>query len=162
MSTPGLSPSKLDQIRTNHERQAMGHILNAGRTRAVRRARKLRRDDTNAEAQLWNALRARRLGGWKWKRQVPFGPFILDFFCPDAALVVELDGGQHTDQAAYDARRTAYLERHGLRVIRFWNSAVLTNRTGVCDSILDACGGEHPEFEAPQPPPLPREARGRG
>jgi very-short-patch-repair endonuclease len=112
-------------------------------TTPLDRARALRRDDTDAEARLWNALRARRLGGWRWRRQVPKGPFIVDFLCIEAGLVVELDGGQHTDQAAYDDRRTAYLGGLGLRVIRLWNSAVLTNREGVCDTILDACGGEH-------------------
>jgi len=105
------------------------------------RARALRRGDTGAEARLWNALRARRLGGWKWRRQVPNGPFILDFLCVEAGLVVELDGGQHAEQAAYDARRTAYLERQGLQVLRFWNSDVLTNRDGACLTILEACGG---------------------
>ncbi len=107
------------------------------------RARALRRDDTVAEARLWNALRARRLGGWRWRRQVPKGPFIVDFLCAEAGLVVELDGGQHSEQVDYDCRRTAYLAGLGLRVIRFWNSAVLTNRDGVCESILEACGGEH-------------------
>jgi very-short-patch-repair endonuclease len=102
----------------------------------------MRREDTEAEARLWNALRARRLGGWRWRRQVPKGPFIVDFLCVEASLVVELDGGQHADQVAYDARRTAFLEGLGLRVIRFWNSAVLTNRDGVCLTILEACGGE--------------------
>jgi very-short-patch-repair endonuclease len=108
------------------------------------RARAMRRDDTDAEAKLWNALRARRLGGWRWRRQVPKGSYILDFLCVEAGLVVELDGGQHTDQADYDARRTAHLEDLGLRVIRFWNSAVLENRDGVCLTILEACGGERP------------------
>ncbi|TAJ68626.1 MAG: endonuclease domain-containing protein [Phenylobacterium sp.] len=108
------------------------------------RARALRREDTEAEARLWNALRARRLGGWRWRRQVPRGPFILDFLCVEAGLVVELDGGQHADQMAYDAHRTAHLEDLGLRVIRFWNSAAPTSRDGVCATILDACGGEHP------------------
>lgn len=108
----------------------------------TQRARELRRGDTNAEARLWTALRARRLGGWYWKRQVPFGPYFLDFLCREVGLVVEVDGGQHGDQVAYDARRTAYLERSGLRVIRFWNGAVLTNRDGVCRAILEACGGE--------------------
>jgi len=61
-------------------------------------------------------------------------------------LVVELDGGQQSDQIVYNALRTAHLEGLGLRVIRFWNSAVLTNREGVCDTILDACGGEHPSM----------------
>ena len=117
----------------------MGVIRNVRSERAVFRARQLRHGDTHAEARLWNALRAGRLGGWKWRRQVPWDPFVLDFLCLDAGLVVELDGGQHADQVAYDARRTAYLERDGLRVLRFWNSAVLTNRDGVCQAILDAC-----------------------
>jgi very-short-patch-repair endonuclease len=130
----------------------MGRIKIAGRKLAVRRAQALRRGDTHAEARLWNALRAARLGGWTWKRQVPFGPYILDFFCREAALVVEVDGGQHADQIAYDGRRTAYLERAGLRVLRFWNTAVLTNRDGVCETILDACGGD-------KGPPLPRRSR---
>lgn len=108
------------------------------------RARALRRESTEAEARLWHAIRARRLGGWRWRRQVPKGPFILDFFCAEAGLVVELDGGQHNDRAAYDARRTAYLQSLGLRVIRFWNGEVLANRDGVCLTILRACGGEHP------------------
>jgi adenine-specific DNA-methyltransferase len=101
----------------------------------------LRHDDTEAEARLWESLRDRRLGGWKWRRQVPRGPFIVDFYCAEAKLVVELDGGQHADQVEYDERRTAYLASTGLRVLRFWNSDVLTNRDGVCLTILDACEG---------------------
>jgi very-short-patch-repair endonuclease len=116
----------------------------------LQRARQLRRDDTDAEARLWDALRARRLGGWKWRRQVPKGRYIVDFLCVEAALVVELDGGQHSDQADYDARRTAYLEGLGLRVLRFWNFAVMENRDGVCLTILDACGGDRPNASPPR------------
>jgi very-short-patch-repair endonuclease len=112
------------------------------------RARELRRDDTRAEARLWNAVRDRRLGGWKWRRQVPQGPFFVDFICVEAGLVVEVDGGQHADQQAYDARRTAYLRRLGLRVVRFWNSEVQTNLDGVCRAILDHLGGDHPSAHA--------------
>jgi adenine-specific DNA-methyltransferase len=108
------------------------------------RARELRRNDTDAEARLWNALRARRLGGWKWKRQVPVGPYFADFLCHEAGLVVELDGGQHSEQIAYDERRTAHLARCGFRVLRFWNHAVLENSDGVCFTILEACGGDRP------------------
>jgi very-short-patch-repair endonuclease len=106
------------------------------------RARRMRRSPTRAEATLWNALRDQRLGGWKWRRQVPIGPFVADFLCAKARLVVELDGGQHADRAGYDLRRTAYLGRIGLRVLRFWNPDVLINRDGVCLSILAACGGD--------------------
>ena len=119
------------------------------------RARRMRREATRAEAHLWNALRASRLGGWKWKRQVPFGPYILDFLSVDAALVVEVDGGQHSDAAEYDTHRTAYLERQGLKVIRFWNTDVLTNRDGVCLAVLAACSGDRVEqsgSERPSPP----------
>jgi len=122
----------------------MGRVRTLSQVARTGRARELRRDKTRAEAHLRNSLRAHRLGGWKWKRQLPFGPFFLDFACVDARLVVEVDGGQHADQVDYDARRTAYLERAGWRVLRFWNSAVLTNRDGVCLTILEACGGERP------------------
>jgi len=108
------------------------------------RARRLRANQTLTEALLWNALRNRRLGGWKWRRQVPIGRYIADFLCVEARLVVELDGGGHAEQAAYDARRTHDLESQGLRVIRFWNHGVLEGREGVCDAILAACGGEKP------------------
>ena len=106
------------------------------------RARRMRREDTRAETRLWNALRDRKLGGWKWRRQVVIGPYIVDFYCDAGKLVVELDGGQHAEQVAYDARRTAYLERQDLRVMRFWNSAVLQNSDSVCLTILHALDGD--------------------
>jgi very-short-patch-repair endonuclease len=137
----------------------VGRIKTLRQHVAVQRARDLRRRDTDAEARLWNALSAARLGGWKWKRQVPFGPYILDFLCREAALVVEVDGGQHADQVAYDTRRTAHLERAGLRVLRFWNHQVLENCDGVCLTILDACGGDHPALDpitGRRTPPLPK------
>ncbi len=124
--------------------RGVGKVRTIRRAAAVQRARELRRGDTDAEARLWDVLRAHRLGGWKWKRQVPWGPYFLDFLCVEVGLVVEVDGGQHADRVAYDQRRTAYLERSGLRVLRFWNSDVLTNRDGVCLTILEACGGEAP------------------
>jgi very-short-patch-repair endonuclease len=109
------------------------------RAAATGRARALRRDDTAAEARLWSALRDRRLGGWKWRRQVPKGPFIVDFYCAQASLVVELDGGGHSETLEHDARRTASLAALGLRVIRFWNHQVRESLDGVCLSILNAC-----------------------
>ena len=118
----------------------MGVIRSHRERRLQQRARDLRRADTQAEARLWNALRDRRLGGWKWRRQVPVGPFIVDFLCVEAGLVVELDGGQHADRVAYDNRRTSYLEALGLRVIRYWNSHLLKHRDDVCLDILRHCG----------------------
>ena len=109
------------------------------------RAREMRLVPTRSEEILWQAIRSGALGV-RFRRQVILGPVIVDFFAPSAALVVEVDGGQHADQIAYDERRTAHLERSGLRVLRFWNSAVLTNSDGVCLAILEACGGDHPEM----------------
>ena len=108
------------------------------------RARGLRLEDTRPERLLWSALCNRQLGGWKFKRQVPRGRYIVDFLCVEAGLVVELDGGQHVDRIDYDERRTEWLQSQGLRVMRFWNTEVNDDLTGVCDTILLACGGERP------------------
>jgi len=108
------------------------------------RARRLRRDQTDAEARLWDSLRGGRLEGWKWRRQVPVGPFIVDFLCPEAALVVELDGGIHAERAASDARRDAVLRSRGLRVLRFWNAQVVEDPERVRWTILSACRESDP------------------
>jgi very-short-patch-repair endonuclease len=86
---------------------------------------------------MWSALRDRRLMRYKFRRQHPIGDYIADFACTRHALVIELDGGQHADSAA-DARRTAWLEGQGWRVIRFWNNDVLTNTEGAVEVILRA------------------------
>src|ERR1044072_915292 len=99
--------------------------------------RKLRSNQTDAERKLWLALRDRRLGGFKFVRQEAIGPFIVDFVCRERTLVIEVDGGQHADNAR-DARRDAYLAGEGYRVLRFWNNDVLANRDGVLLTILDA------------------------
>ena len=114
-------------------------------------ARALRVNQTPSEARLWAALRDRRLGGWKWKRQVPLEPYVADFVCTELMLVVELDGGQHFEAAAYDARRTAYLEGLGYRVLRFWNAVLIEDSDAVCDTILRACGGERPQSGVRRP-----------
>lgn len=98
-------------------------------------ARKLRRDMTDAEKALWQRLRGSRLDGFKFVRQFPIGPFVADFACRSAGLVIELDGGQHADSSR-DAERTREIGRHGYTVIRFWNNDVLTNMDGVLETIL--------------------------
>lgn len=105
-------------------------------------ARRLRRDMTDAERTLWYAVRAKRLEGLSFRRQVPVGPFIVDFLCPAHRLIIELDGGQHgADEALhYDAERSAWLSAKGYRVLRFWNQEVLTNLDGVLTGILAAVG----------------------
>ncbi|MCK6685490.1 MAG: endonuclease domain-containing protein [Thermoanaerobaculia bacterium] len=91
---------------------------------------------TDAERLLWRRLRLRQLEGYKFRRQVPLGPFIVDFLCLEANLVIELDGGQHVEAAGYDRNRTSYLQEQGFRVIRFWNGEVLQRTDEVVDEIL--------------------------
>jgi very-short-patch-repair endonuclease len=106
----------------------------------IDRARELRTNQTSTEGRLWGELRGRRLGGWKWRRQVPIGPFIVDFYCPSSRLVVELDGSHHLDQLAYDARRTRFLHERGLRVLRFPSDHVWAGGLHqMCCDILLAC-----------------------
>jgi very-short-patch-repair endonuclease len=99
------------------------------------KARQLRQSSTDAELRMWSALRDRRMSHYKFRRQRPIGPYIVDFACTEHALVIEIDGGQHADNSA-DACRTAWLESQGWRVIRFWNNDVLGNTSGVVETIL--------------------------
>jgi len=105
-----------------------------------KRSRSLRRDSTDAERLIWAALRAHRLEGASFRRQTPIGPYIADFVCHDARLVVELDGGQHFEEEHLrrDARRDAFLASRGFRVLRFNNHDVMTNRRGVLETIAAA------------------------
>ena len=104
----------------------------------ITRTRSLRAESTNAERKLWAVLRSRQLEGAKFRRQVPVDHYFADFACIEAKLIVELDGGQHAEQRAYDEARTARLEEAGWRVIRFWNNDVFENVDGVADDILSA------------------------
>ena len=102
----------------------------------VERARRLRRDQTDAERLLWSRLRDRRLNGLKFKRQVPIDQFVADFLCADGKVIVEVDGGQHDKGRERDADRTAALEAMGYLVLRFWNNDVMRNTDGVLETIL--------------------------
>ena len=100
-----------------------------------RRARSLRNEPTDCERKLWQFLRLRHLGGFRFRRQVPMGHYIADFACVEAMLVVELDGGQHQD-SAHDLRRDTELASQGFRVLRFWNNQVLQETEAVLEEIL--------------------------
>ncbi|MGL3819795.1 endonuclease domain-containing protein [Sphingopyxis sp. R3-92] len=100
----------------------------------VTRARTLRKDATEAEKRMWRALRE-TFPAAKWRRQVPIGPYFADFFNFSAKLVIEVDGGQHGEAVSYDARRTDFLRKQGLTVLRFWNNDVLANTNGVMETI---------------------------
>ncbi len=104
-----------------------------------KRARSMRRAPTEAEQRLWGLLRDRRLSGLKFRRQVPVGPYIVDFLCVGARLIVEADGSQHGD-SRHDEVRDAYLAGEGWTVLRFWNHDVYRNRDSVMDTILARAG----------------------
>jgi len=103
----------------------------------LRRCRELRRDTTDVEKLLWRLLCNRQCAGAKFRRQHPVGSYILDFYCHEAKLAIELDGGQHSEdlQVCYDNKRTHYLEAQGIRVLRFWNNEVFSITEGVLETI---------------------------
>ena len=109
-------------------------------SKTLKRAKQLRTDQTEAEQRLWGYLRAKRLQGWKFNRQVPVGNYIVDFICEEARLVIEVDGVTHSDdhQIKYDEKRTRYLESLGYRVFRCYNTDVYQNLDGVLEGILIA------------------------
>jgi very-short-patch-repair endonuclease len=116
-----------------------GAVRGRTSTQTVLTARRLRRPLTESEQVLWSALRDSRLQGIKFRRQHPFGPYVLDFFCVQAQLAVELDGGVHNqpEQRKYDEERTAFLEDNGLRVLRFRNEEVEERLDEVMRTILE-------------------------
>ncbi len=115
-------------------------------------ARELRKEATDAESLLWNLLRGNQLSGKKFRCQHPLGNYILDFYCHDAKLAIELDGGQHAEhnQLKHDEKRSAWLEQQGINVLRFWNNEVLENTEGVLQVILEKLSAR-----SLTPPPLP-------
>jgi very-short-patch-repair endonuclease len=106
-------------------------------------ARRLRRQTTDAEKRLWRALRKFDLEGSHFRRQIPIGPYIADFGCMAARLLIEVDGSQHGDdrKRAYDAARTRWLAKEGYRVLRFWNNDISNNMNGVLEAIYAAIYG---------------------
>jgi very-short-patch-repair endonuclease len=117
-------------------------------------ARDLRRNQTDAEQLLWARLRARRFCGLKFRRQEVLGPYVVDFACLERKVVIEVDGGQHAEQALKDAARTGYLKALGYRVIRFWNDEVLRDP----DAVLEEIGRV---LMIPSPYPLPEGEGGK-
>ncbi len=111
--------------------------------------RKLHTSMTDAEMHLWQCLRRRQMGGFKFRRQHPFGDYILDFVSLEAGLVIEVDGGQHGEKMKEDAARTANLAAAGFRVLRFWNNEVLHDIEAVKESIWRALHTPPPSRPSP-------------
>ena len=104
------------------------------------KARRLRKKSTPEEKKLWNKIKDRQLLGYKFRRQQPIGPYILDFYCADRKLAIELDGGQHNDSDTkeYDKERTEFIEFQGIKVIRFWNQEINKDINLVLDQTVRA------------------------
>jgi very-short-patch-repair endonuclease len=119
-------------------------------------ARQLRADSTDAERRLWYHLRARRTVGAKFRRQHPIGPYVVDFVCVESLLIVEVDGGQHQERAAYDHRRDRTLRLRGFLVLRFWDNDVLLRTEEVLEQIYRAVQQRNPS----PPTPLPQAGEG--
>jgi len=110
------------------------------RSGTTERARALRKGDNLAEGRLWTELQDRKLGGFKFVRQLPIGPYFADFACRERRLVVELDGSQHAD-SEYDRRRDDFMNDAGYSVLRFWSHEALSETTSVCETILAVLTG---------------------
>jgi len=104
----------------------------------LKRARKLRQQMTDAELKMWSLLRRGQIDGYRFRKQVPIGPYVVDFACLKKRLIIEIDGGQHSTQKAQDDERTRVLEQLGYRVLRFWNNDILTNPDGVLTRLHHA------------------------
>ncbi len=125
----------------------------------TRTARQLRKNATEYERLLWRHLRAHRFQGYKFRRQQPLGPYIVDFVCFETRCIIEADGGQHADALDDDARRDGWLRAQGFTVLRFWNNAIQSNLEGVLERILEVCRAAVAQ-SPPSPQPLSRQGRG--
>ncbi|MFU8827215.1 MAG: endonuclease domain-containing protein [Brevefilum sp.] len=129
---PGLSPPEGEGTRaaggkglTSDGQPIKFDVSRQTRDALIEQARYMRQNPTKAENLLWQELRARKLGGFKFRRQHPIGTFIVDFYCPERKLVIEIDGPVHLQQIAYDSERETYLQRLGYYIIRFENDEVI-------------------------------------
>ncbi len=126
-------------------------------------AREMRSRMTDAEALLWMLLRNRRIAGAKFRRQHPVGRYILDFYCDEKKLGIELDGGQHGEAVQYDQQRDGWLSAQGIQVLRFWNNQMLTETEAVMEVIYQAIvSTETSQTNIQQNAPSPAGGRGLG
>ena len=103
----------------------------------LEKARKLRKNLTDAEKKLWAVIRKRQINNLKFRRQQPIGKYIVDFVCFEKKIIIEIDGGQHMENKDYDLKRSKWLEGQGFKVIRFWNNEVLENTDAVLETIYE-------------------------
>ena len=126
-----------------------GEIKRSYTQQTLERAKTLRQDQTDAEGLLWHYLRNKQLDGYKFRRQQPIGPYIVDFACMSRKLVIELDGGQHAEQHNHDKKRDDYLRGKGYRILRFWNNEVFQNCMDVLEAVYQALVDPPPHQPSP-------------
>ncbi len=117
--------------------------------KTLNRAKSMRYNQTDAEGLLWHYLRNKQLDGYKFRRQQPVGPYIVDFACLPEKLLIELDGGQHAEQETYDEQRDQFLQSQGYRVLRFWNNEVFDNCFAVLEQIYQTLNHSPPQHHSP-------------
>lgn len=139
-SSPSRSGGEVARAQPETERGVVSTTPTRRSPSHIARARQLRHGDNMAEATLWNELKAKKLGGHKFSRQVPLGPYYADFVCRQSKLVVELDGSHHAG-SSHDLRRDEFMRANGYSVIRVWSSDALRNVGAVCETILAALDG---------------------
>ena len=139
-SSPSRSGGEVARAKPETERGASDLPSRRSPDR-IARARQLRHGDNMAEAILWTELKASKLGGHKFVRQMPIGPYFADFACRSAKLIIELDGSQHAD-SEYDRRRDEFMQAQGYSILRFWSHDALKHLPSVCETILAALEGK--------------------
>ena len=156
MSEQRVNPSPLAGEGAARRRRGAGE----GALTLTKAARELRSRMTDAERKLWFALKDRRFAAFKFRRQVPIGPYIADFLCFESRLILEVDGGQHAESVR-DVERDNWLVRNEFRVLRYWNNDVLQNLEGVLTNLVEQLDRTpHPSSRLRETPPSP--ARGEG
>jgi very-short-patch-repair endonuclease len=139
------------------------NIIMSGNHSPRSRARRLRKDQTPAESRLWFELRNRRFVGHKFRRQHPLGPYVADFYCHEAALIIELDGESHLGRETYDRQRQDWLEAQGFKVLRFYNNDIPANLDEMLECIFRECRSRTaPKPTSPESTSLPPSPSGRG
>ena len=126
-----------------------GEIKRSYTQQTLERAKNLRQYQTDAEGLLWHYLRNKQLDGYKFRRQQPIGPYIVDFACMSRKLVIELDGGQHAEQHNHDKKHDDYLRGKGYRILRFWNNEVFQNCMDVLEAVYQALVDPPPHQPSP-------------
>ena len=143
--TPPLRGSRQDKG-ASPQASRWGDITRLYSPQTLQKAQALQQNQTDAEGLIWHHLRNKQLDGYKFRRQQPIGPYIVDFACLSRKVLIELDGGQHAERTAYDKQRDEFLREQGYRLLRFWNNEVFENCFGVLESIYTALR-HHPPLE---------------